>query len=63
MTNQDQLQDKLKKAKQVFRHINKNLETLVTSNDYEKRVLVRDLKTINEEICEQVIELIKTKSK
>jgi hypothetical protein len=51
--------NKISAAKQVFRTINEELDRATTGDEASRRLVIQKLKTINEELSDVVVELMK----
>jgi|Laugrespbdmm15sd_2_1035082.scaffolds.fasta_scaffold02411_13 hypothetical protein len=51
--------NKISAAKQVFRTINEELDRATTGDETSRRLIIQKLKTINEELSDVVVELMK----
>ena len=55
--------NKVSELKQVFRAINEGLTKIKLSEGTESERIVQSLKVINEEMCDQVVDLLKAYNK
>lgn len=54
------MSNKISATKQIFRIIDQDLDRLTTCDDMDLPMIVYRLKSINEELCDQVIGLVKS---
>lgn len=50
---------KISNTKQIFRIINQDLDRVSVCGDIDRPLLLHRLKTINEELCDQVVALVR----
>lgn len=53
------MSNKISNTKQIFRIIDQDLDKVSVCGDIDRPVLLHRLKTINEELCDQVVALVK----
>lgn len=53
------MNNKISNTKQIFRIIDQDLDKVSVCSDVDRPVLLHRLKTINEELCDQVVSLVR----